>query len=245
MNRFFVKPNQVEEQVIRIVRKDDIHHIKTVLRLKPGDPIEISDGAQWEYECVIGQQDGEGLKVDIVGRQPFAREPKVHITLYQGIPKMGKMDFIIQKSVELGVSEVVPVFMARTIVADKGNFGKKLTRYEMIAEEAAAQCGRGVVPFIRQAIPFKKIVETLEDDALVLFLYENEKNITIKDVLRDLPSSPKRIALLVGPEGGFAPEEAALLRERGIDSVTLGKTILRTETAGLAALAMCMYELEL
>ena len=87
----------------------------------------------------------------------------------------------------------------------------------VLAEEAAAQCGRGVVPFIRQAIPFKKIVETLEDDALVLFLYENEKNITIKDVLRDLPSSPKRIALLVGPEGGFAPEEAALLRERGID----------------------------
>jgi len=245
MNRFFVKPNQVDDHVIRIVRKDDLHHIKTVLRLKQGDQIEISDGEEWEYEGVIGVQDGEGLKVDVVKRQHFAREPKVHITLYQGIPKMGKMDFIIQKAVELGVSEIVPVFMARTVVADKGNFGKKLARYEMIAEEAASQCGRGIVPFIRHAIPFNKIPDSLDPDTTVLFLYENEKNVSIKDVLRGLPKIPQRVALLVGPEGGFAPEEAEALRNLGIESVTLGKTILRTETAGLAALAMCMYELEM
>lgn len=245
MNRFFVHPNQIDGQVIRIVRKEDLHHIKTVLRLRPGDSIEVSDGVQWEYEGILGQQDPEGLKVEIVSRQAFVREPKVHITLFQGIPKQGKMDFIIQKAVELGVSEVVPVFMARTVVADKGNFGKKLVRYEMIAEEAAAQCGRGVVPFIRQAIPFRKVMESLEPDALVLFLYENEKNTTIKEVLRGLPSVPKRVVLIVGPEGGFANEEADFLKEREIPCVTLGKTILRTETAGLAALAMCMYELEL
>jgi 16S rRNA (uracil1498-N3)-methyltransferase len=181
----------------------------------------------------------------LVNRQAFAREPKVHITLFQGIPKLSKMDFIIQKAVELGVSEIVPVFMARTVVADKGNFGKKLVRYEMIAEEAAAQCGRGIVPYIRQAIPFGKIPEVLEQDSTVLFLYENEKNVTIKDILRGLPSMPKRLALIVGPEGGFDSGEAEFLKDKGIDCVTLGKTILRTETAGLAALAMCMYELEL
>lgn len=245
MNRFFVNPNQIEDQVIRIVQKEDIHHIKTVLRLRIGERIEVSDGVQWEYEGILGQHDPEGLKVEIVSRQPFAREPQVHITLFQGIPKLSKMDFIIQKAVELGVSELVPVFMARTVVADKGNFGKKLVRYEMIAEEAAAQCGRGIIPYIRQAIPFSKIVESLEPDATVLFLYENETNTTIKEVLRGLPSIPKRLALIVGPEGGFDGAEADLLKEKGISCVTLGKTILRTETAGLAALAMCMYELEL
>jgi 16S rRNA (uracil1498-N3)-methyltransferase len=245
MNRFFVNPNQVDGQVIRIVAKEDLHHIKTVLRLRQGESIEISDGVEWEYVGVIGQQDGEGLKVDVLSRQPFAREPGVQITLYQGIPKMGKMDFIIQKAVELGVSEIVPVFMARTVVADKGNFGKKLARYEMIAEEAAAQSGRGIVPFVRNAIPFAKVPDVLNPEATVLFLYENERNITMKDVLRSLKEKPKQVVLIVGPEGGFAPEEAELLRCKGIESVTLGKTVLRTETAGLAALAMCMYELEL
>jgi 16S rRNA (uracil1498-N3)-methyltransferase len=245
MNRFFVNPNQIEDPVIRIVRKEDIHHIKNVLRLRAGERIEVSDGVQWEYEGFLGQHDPEGLKVEIVSRQSFAREPKVHITLFQGIPKLSKMDFIIQKAVELGVSEVVPVFMARTVVADKGNFGKKLVRYEMIAEEAAAQCGRGIIPYIRQAIPFSKIMESLEPEATVLFLYENETNTTIKEILRGLPSIPKRLALIVGPEGGFDGAEAELLKEKGIPCVTLGKTILRTETAGLAALAMCMYELEL
>jgi len=245
MNRFFVNQNQIEDQVIRIVRKEDIHHIKTVLRLRAGDRIEISDGKQLEYEGIIGQYDPDGLKVEIVSHQAFAREPEVRITLFQGIPKLGKMDFIIQKAVELGVSEVVPVFMARTVATDKGNVGKKLVRYEMIAEEAAAQCGRGIVPYIRQAIPFAKIFESLDLDSTVLFLYENEKNTTIKEILRGLPKKPKQLALIVGPEGGFDAKEAELLKEKGIPCVTLGKTILRTETAGLAALAMCMYELEL
>jgi 16S rRNA (uracil1498-N3)-methyltransferase len=245
MNRFFVNVNQIEDQVIRIVRKEDIHHIKNVLRLRVGERIEVSDGVQWEYEGILGQHEPDGLKVEIINRQPFAREPKVHITLFQGLPKLSKMDFIIQKAVELGASEIVPVYMARTVVADKGNFGKKLVRYEMIAEEASAQCGRGIIPYIRQAIPFSKIPDVLEEDSTVLFLYENEKNVTIKEILRGLPSKPKRLALIVGPEGGFDASEAEFLKEKGIDCVTLGKTILRTETAGLAALAMCMYELEL
>ena len=250
MNRYFVNPSQIEEQVIRIVRKDDLHHIKNVLRLRPGDQIELSDGVSWEYVGIIGQQDPEGLKVEILSKQPFAREPKVQITLFQGIPKQGKMDFIIQKAVELGVFQVFPVFMARSIALDKGNFGKKLVRYEMISEEAAAQCGRGIVSFISQAISFAKlfeerITEIKDSETLVLFLYENEKNTTIKEVLRSLPEKPKRIKLIVGPEGGFSLEEAEQLKKRGIPCVTLGKTILRTETAGLAAIAMCMYELEL
>lgn len=245
MNRFFVNTNQIDDQEIRIIRKEDIHHIKNVLRLRTGEHIEVSDGANWEYEGIIGQYDPDGLKVEIIRRQAFAREPKVRITLFQGIPKLSKMDFIIQKAVELGVAEIVPVFMARTVVADKGNFGKKVVRYEMIAEEAASQCGRGIIPYIRQAIPFNKILESIEPNSTVLFLYENEKNITIKDVLRNLPTIPAHLAFIVGPEGGFDGAEAEWLKERGIDCVTLGKTILRTETAGLAALAMCMYELEL
>ncbi len=245
MNRYFVHPNQIDGDIIRIIRKDDLHHIKTVMRMRAGDHIEISDGQKWEYEGVLGQQDNEGLKVEVIHKQPFFRESKVHITLFQGIPKQGKMEFLIQKTVEMGVYEVVPVFMARTIVADRGNFGKKLLRFEMIAEEAASQSGRGIIPFIRQPIPFQKITDSLKNYGLVLFLYENEQQTTIKEVLHQLTEIPERVALIVGPEGGFAPEEVKILKEMGTTCVTLGKTILRTETAGLAALAMCMYEMEL
>ena len=181
----------------------------------------------------------------IVDKQAFAREPEVKVTLFQGIPKAGKMETIIQKCVELGVYSITPVFMERTVVVEKGNFSKKLERWQKVSDEAVKQCKRGLIPEINENVRFKEMVYRLKSFDLILFPYENESNYSIKDCLRNLPSKPETVAIIIGPDGGFADSEAEMLDEAGAARVTLGKTILRTETAGMAALAMTMYELEL
>ena len=159
-----------------------------------------------------------------------------------------KMEEIIQRCVELGVNSIVPVFMERTVVVDKGNFGKKLDRWQKISDEAVKQCKRGIIPEVQDTVKFKEALPMLQEHDLILFPYENEDNKTIKDCLREVVASgnkPKTVAIIIGPEGGFADKEAVALDEIGANRVSLGKTILRTETAGPAALAMTMYELEL
>ncbi len=221
--------------------------MKKVLRLSVGDELDISDGAAWEYHVEIEEMTADEAKLLILDKQKFAREPEIQVTLFQGVPKAGKMEGIIQKCVELGVHAITPVFMERTVVVDKGNFGKKLDRWQKISDEAVKQCKRGIIPEVRESLKFKDMVEELDEYDLILFPYENEENRTIKDCLRGLenPESVKTIAIIIGPEGGFADKEAVLLDEAGAERVSLGKTILRTETAGPAALAMTMYELEL
>ena len=167
------------------------------------------------------------------------------MTLFQGIPKAGKMEGIIQKSVELGVHAIVPVFMERTVVVDKGNFGKKQDRWQKISDEAVKQCKRGIIPEVGSAVKFSGMLDALPNYDLILFPYENEENRTIKDCLRQITCLPETVAIIIGPEGGFSDKEARMLDEAGAERVSLGKTILRTETAGPAALAMTMYELEL
>ncbi|MDE8733066.1 16S rRNA (uracil(1498)-N(3))-methyltransferase [Eubacteriales bacterium DFI.9.88] len=245
MSRFFVDASHVGEQTIQIVSKDDIRHITKVLRLSAGDRIEVSDSTQWEYEAEIVAIEDTCVEARILDKQKFAREPQVQVTLFQGIPKQSKMETVVQKSVELGVYSIVPVFTERTVVADKGNFDKKRQRWQKVSAEAVKQCRRGIVPQIGQAIGFQQMTEHLRDFDLVLFPYENETGRTIKESLRGLAEKPKNLALIIGPEGGFSDTEAQRLKALEADCVTLGRTILRTETAGPAALSMIMYELEL
>lgn len=270
MSRFFVDPSDVTDKYIYLSDRNDLHHMKKVLRMGVGDELDISDGSAWEYHVEIEAMDGEEARLLILDKQKFAREPELHVTLYQGVPKAGKMEGIIQKCVELGVYAIVPVFMERTVVVDKGNFGKKQDRWQKISDEAVKQCKRGIIPEVRESMKFKEMVEELSQYDLVLFPYENEDNRTIKDCLRGIVQAaefggataggagsdgaknvelcrklPKTVAIIIGPEGGFADKEAAMLDEAGAERVSLGKTILRTETAGPAALAMTMYELEL
>ena len=135
--------------------------------------------------------------------------------------------------------------MERTVVVDKGNFGKKLDRWQKISDEAVKQCKRGIIPDVQDTVKFKEALPMLKEHDLILFPYENETGKTIKDALRGLENRPASIAMVIGPEGGFSDSEAEELKNIGADCVSLGKTILRTETAGMAALAMVMYELEL
>ncbi len=263
MIKFFVKPEAVAGSNIYIEKKNDIKHLTKVLRAKCGDAVCISDGGEWEYETEIAEIDETCVTLRITDKQKPAREPRTRVTLYQGIPKASKMETIIQKNVEMGIDSIVPVFMERTVVTDKGQFGKKLERWQKIADEAVKQCKRSKIPQIESPVSFEEMLKEISSKGkydLVICPYENEENRTMKDCLRGQPSqnaqtsdydaasaSAKQVAVIIGPEGGFSDKEITMFGQCGasVQLVTLGKTILRTETAGLAALAMIMYELEL
>lgn len=276
MSKFFVDPSAVMGAHIYMENREDLHHLGKVLRGRPGMEIDISDGDCWEYKTVLEELTEDCATLKIIDKQKFATEPATRVTLYQGIPKAAKMETVIQKTVEMGVDTIVPVFMERTVVVEKGNFGKKLDRWQKISAEAVKQCKRGIIPRVTESYDFDRMLAELADYDMVICPYENEEGLTIKDYLRgaaaagksgrDVPpdapaagqegdksaqasSCPapqaRRIGLIIGPEGGFSDGEVARLKAAGAATVTLGKTILRTETAGLAALAMIMYELEL
>lgn len=258
MIKFFVEPDAVCGANIYLDKSEDIRHLTKVLRAKIGDAVVISDGMDWEYETEIAGIDADSVTLRILDKQKFAREPRVRVSLYQGIPKASKMEVIIQKTVEMGVDTIIPTFMERTVVVDKGQFGKKLSRWQKISDEAVKQCKRGMIPEVRQPLLFAEVLKELAADYdLVICPYENEENRTMKDCLREFAAQENqvgsngkapRIAVLIGPEGGFSEKEIERLTEAAdgaVQLVSLGKTILRTETAGLAALAMIMYEMEL
>ena len=276
MSKFFVDPSAVMGAHIYMENREDLHHLGKVLRGRPGMEIDISDGDCWEYKTVLEELTEDCATLIIIDKQKCATEPVTTVTLYQGIPKAAKMETVIQKTVEMGVDTIVPVFMERTVVVEKGNFGKKLDRWQKISAEAVKQCKRGIIPRVTESYDFDRMLAELADYDMVICPYENEEGLTIKDYLRgaaaagksgrDVPpdgpaagqegeksaqasSCPapqaRRIGLIIGPEGGFSDGEVARLKAAGAATVTLGKTILRTETAGLAALAMIMYELEL
>ncbi|QOX62951.1 16S rRNA (uracil(1498)-N(3))-methyltransferase [Anoxybacterium hadale] len=245
MSKFFVDAGSIAGGSIRITNSDDRKHIQKVLRLGTGDLLTISDTVEFEYETEIISIEKDFIEARILDKQKFAREPKLQVTLFQGIPKQGKMETIIQKNIELGVYAVVPVFTDRTVVVDNGSFSNKIQRWQKIADEAVKQCKRGLIPEIQQAMTFKEMINSLNQYELIVFPYENEQDYSIKDYLKGIEKKPLNAALIIGPEGGFSDKEAKALLDLGAKSVTLGKTILRTETAGMAAMAMLMYELEL
>lgn len=251
MSRFFVPPENIGEKTITIDDRDDLRHMAKVLRLSAGDEIEVSDSVEWEYRAELISIEPDAAEARIIDKQRFISEPSVHVTLFQGIPKQGKMETIVQKCVELGIYDIIPVFTDRTVVVDKGNFSKKVQRWQKVSDEAVKQCRRGIVPQVFEPMKMPELLEAFGVFDLVLFAYESEDTVTIKEVLRrtletqEWTEGRKRIALISGPEGGFSDEEAeAIVKEGGV-SVSLGKTTLRTETAGMAALAMIMYEMEL
>lgn len=245
MNRFFVNEDAVKEDIIEITLQEDIKHISKVLRLKEGDKIDVSDSNCFEYITEILSITPTLITVKILDKQKFAREPKLRITLFQCIPKQSKIESVIQKSVELGVYNITPVFSDRTIVSEKNNLNRKLERWRKISAEAVKQCKRGLIPQVNNQLTFNEMLNILPEYDVVLIPYENEETISIKEVLRGLEEKPDKISIIIGPEGGFSDEEVMKVIELGGKSVTLGKTILRTETAGPTAIAMVMYELEL
>ena len=219
---------------------DDARHISLALRMRTGDAVTLCDGKGTEYDGTLVSLTPTAVEVEISSPRKSTREMPVRVTLYQGLAKGDKMDTIIQKAVELGVSRIVPVTTSRCIMKMGDNADKKIARWQKIANEAAGQCGRGVLPEVTAPVIFKEAVKAAKEDELSLFCYE-ELGLTkpLSALLSEDP--PATLSFFVGPEGGFDPAEAALATEAGIQLCGLGPRILRTETASgyvLAALSV-------
>ena len=244
MYHFYVEPDAVSENTARITGSD-VNHIKNVLRMRVGEEIMILDGNGMEYRCEI-----EAISDEILARILEAKkteaELSVRLLLFQGLPKKDKMELIIQKAVELGVSEIIPVLTKRTVVKleDKKKEQKKLERWQAIAEAAAKQSGRGIIPKVCEAVKFSEAVKQAEALEEALIPYELAEGMDeARERIRGLHGK-KTIGIFIGPEGGFEEDEIALAVKSGIHPITLGKRILRTETAGLCILSVIMFELE-
>lgn len=243
MSRFFVNGKNILSDSI-IITGEDVIHIKKVLRLKGGDNIIVSDGIGTDYHVEIQKIGSDMIDTKIINSYKNISEPPVNITLFQGLPKSDKMNYIIQKSVELGVKRIVPVITERTVVKISKNkdYKKRHQRWNRISMEAAKQCNRGIVPQVKYPIPFKDAIKIPANGGLKILPYEKEKSQGIKSILKDKPNN-KDIFIYIGPEGGFSDREIELAFESEIKTISLGPRILRTETAGIVVLSILMYEL--
>ncbi len=240
MPRFFIDRTCVGENVIE-ASGPDVHHITRVLRMSRGDGLVFCDGQGTDYHGVIEDLLPDRLIARILRTEPNRTEPSVFCTLYQALPKGDKMETVIQKAVELGVSEVVPVISARCVVKLKGSDGaKKAARWQLIALEAAKQSGRGIIPRVYEPVGLAEAVKAMgKSGGKCAVLYEEERETDLASFLGE-PFSGK-YSFMVGPEGGFEPEEIGTAREAGVQPVSLGPRILRTETASGCFLSALMF----
>lgn len=242
MPKFFVSPEKISGDIITI-DTDDTAHIKRVLRLGVGDTVTVCDSRGVDYDAEITEISNNAVICKAVSCRNNNSEPNISVTLYQALPKASKMEYIIQKNTELGIVKIVPCELSRCVVKLSGqDAAKKCARWQKIADEAAKQSGRGILPEIAPVLDFKHAVEDMKKSDLCFVPYESEDEVSLRSVLT-ANKNVKSIAFMIGPEGGFSPEEIAYIEAVGIPRITLGPRILRTETAGEATLAMVMYEL--
>lgn len=247
MPKFFIKTENLKENKEIWITGSDVNHIKNVLRKKIDDKINICNSdTQKNYECVIKNIEENKIVCKILDEVKSLAESNLNITIFQGLPKSDKMELIIQKATELGVKTIVPVTTKRTVIKlkdkDKQN---KVDRWRKIAEVAAKQSGRDIIPTIENIINIADI--KFDEFDKIFVLYENEEKISIKDEIEQLKNDNKEelnIGIVIGPEGGFAESEIEQLRlNQNVSVVTLGKRILRTETVALVVSGILMYEL--
>lgn len=243
MPKFFVSHDKITENQI-IIDTEDVAHISRVLRLGEGDEITVCDSHGTDYDAEIMSLEQNRIVCKINSKSASASEPNIKVTLFQGLPKASKMEYIIQKTTELGIHEIVPAKLSRCVVKidNKKDEAKKLDRWQKIAVSAAKQSGRGIIPEISPIMSIDEIIEKSKEFDLFFVPYECEEQKTLKDTLLS-KKDIKTVGFLIGPEGGFDIAETEKIRNAGIATVTLGKRILRTETAGEAVLAMTMYEI--
>lgn len=250
MNRFFVDIDGREIGTDISITGGDVNHIRNVLRLKVGQEILVSDGRGRDYTCAISDIESDEVVCRIVDINDNFAELPVEVTLFQGYPKSDKMDLIVQKMVELGVHRIVPVFTARTIVKlDAKKAAKKTERYRTIAESAAKQSGRGIVPEITEPVTFAQAIDmagTLDGNIIP---YEEAEGLEhSRRIISEMTSGAsgiRSLGIFIGPEGGFSREEVEQAVTAGAECITLGHRILRTETAGLAVMSIIMFHADI
>lgn len=246
MQRFFVEPYQIQEEEHRIILTgSDVNHMKNVLRMRIGEDVWISDGKEKEYHCTIESFEEENAVLHILYAQEPQYELPSRIYLFQGLPKGDKMELIIQKAVELGAYAIVPVETRRCIVKlDEKKALKKTARWQQIAESAAKQSKRILIPQVKQVMGWRDALALAKELDVLLIPYELAKGIKeTREILSNIKPG-QSVGIFIGPEGGFEEDEVQAAMEAGAKPVTLGKRILRTETAGMTMLSILMFTLE-
>ena len=244
MHHFFAEPSQIADGKVTITGSD-VNHMKNVLRMKPGEAVEISDGDGMRYLCVLETFTEEGASLRIEDVEADAVELSSKLYLFQGLPKSDKMELIIQKAVELGAYEIVPVVTKRAVVKlDEKKAAKKVQRWKAIAEGAAKQSGRSLVPEIHEVMSYAEALRYAQELDVRLIPYEKASGMTTTKQAVESICPGQSVGIFIGPEGGFEEMEIAQAQENDVLPISLGKRILRTETAGLAVLSVLMYHLE-
>ncbi len=237
MPKFFVEKLEGDTAYIT---GPDARHIAKALHMEAERTLLVSDAKGYDYVCRIVGLTAEIVTLQILERRPCLSESKTPVRLYQALPKSDKLEFIVQKAVELGAAEITPVLTSRCVSRPSDRAaGKRLSRLQRIAYEAAKQCGRGIIPQVRPMLSFEEAVAEMAGWGLPLMLYE-ESETPLRDALA---RTPRSVAVLVGSEGGFSQAEAAHASQNGVALAGLGKRILRCETAPICALSVIMYHL--
>lgn len=244
MQRYFIQPNQFNDQSVNIIG-DDVHHITKVLRSKAGDQIICSDGLGKDALVKIDRIESDMIIGTVVSIIKDTRESDINVIIAQALPKADKMDLIIQKGTEIGVRSFIPFTSERTIVQlNEKKEQKRIERWMKIAKEAAEQAHRSIIPDILPVINWKQLLNKIANDNIKTFIaYEQEDTKSLYEALEQ-NSEAKTILLVIGPEGGFSEKEIETATDMGAISISLGKRILRTETAGLVGAANIIYHLE-
>lgn len=245
MFRFYAPSDNFSDNEV-FLEKDDINHIKNVLRMDIGEKIIVCDGKGQDSLCEISYLDNSCVKATIINQYPCKAELPAQIILFQGLPKKDKMELIIQKAVELGVSKIVPVSTKNCVakIEDRKKEAKKLERWRSIVLSAAKQSGRGIIPKICSVMSFKEAMEYAKELEGAIIPYEKAKGIEeSKKIIKDM-ATKHSVGIFIGPEGGFDAAEIETAQANNIHPITLGNRILRTETAGLTVLSILMFEME-
>ncbi|MDO4804647.1 MAG: 16S rRNA (uracil(1498)-N(3))-methyltransferase [Lachnospiraceae bacterium] len=244
MYRFFIDSNQIEGGVLTVTG-DDVNHIRNVLRMKIGEDIEAVDENGKVATCRINELLSDRILADVLFVEDDGAELPNRITLYMGLPKQDKMELVIQKAVELGASRIVPVRMKRCVMRlDEKKAASRVKRWQGIAEAAAKQAKRGIIPEVSQVIGFGEAMDEARGCSHILFPYECAEDIgKTRRFLTEIEPG-QSVAVFIGPEGGFDPSEVAKAKDAGAHIITLGRRILRTETAAITAMSILMFALE-
>ena len=236
-------PRPLETGAVCAAAVDQARYLKTVLRMKEGDPLIVFNGTDWEFEAVIRRLTEDGIELEITGRRRLPAAG-IHVTLCQAVPKAEKMDGIIRHATELGAERIIPFFAERSVPRWRPEqLPRKRERWQKIAVEASRQCGRSDVPEVGEIVTFERMLCGLPENGLRLIPWEEETKTGIREILRDpARSGIKEFVLVIGPEGGFSAGEIEMARHAGFLSVSLGERVLRVATASLAVLAILQYE---
>ena len=242
--RFYVSPECIfqDKNMIEIKDKSEIHHICDVMRLGKGSEVDVFNGNGAEFSGIIKSANKDSLIIEIKDTKSFRYDRTFKVTLYQAIPKNNKMDFIIEKAVELGVDSIVPIITERTVpdIRDKAKALKKKERWSKIAMASSKQCGRVILPLISNIVNFEEALLKVKDNGLVIFAAIDKDAKPLKSLMKGV--NPDSVSIFVGPEGDFSPKEISMATGYGFEIASLGKLILKSDTAGVYILSCLAYE---